>query len=36
MSVLLRKEIRLLLPSFVIALPLALSFWLVPVHIACP
>jgi ABC-type transport system involved in multi-copper enzyme maturation permease subunit len=32
MSVLLRKEIRLLLPSFVIALPLALSIWLVPAH----
>jgi ABC-type Na+ efflux pump permease subunit len=30
MSVLLRKEIRLLLPSFIIALPLAFSVWLVP------
>jgi ABC-type transport system involved in multi-copper enzyme maturation permease subunit len=30
MSVLLRKEIRLLLPSFIIALPLAFSVWLIP------
>ena len=30
MNALVRKEVRLLLPSFVIGLALALSIWLIP------
>jgi ABC-type transport system involved in multi-copper enzyme maturation permease subunit len=36
MNAFLRKEIRLLLPSFVIALLLTFSFWLIPAEGAAP